>query len=46
MALFVKGGGGKLSVTSSVPCKIFSRYPIAGMNDISVDQRILRLEYR
>lgn len=46
MALFIKGGGGKISITSSGPCKIFSRYQIAGMNYISVDQRILYLEHR
>lgn len=46
MALFIKGGGGRISVTSSGPCKIFSRYQIAGMSYISVDQRILYLEHR
>lgn len=46
MALFIKGGGVKIYITSSGPCKIFSRCQIAGMNYISVDQRILYLEHR
>lgn len=46
MALFIKGCREKISVASSGPCKIFSRYQIVGMNYISVDQRILCLEHR
>lgn len=46
MALFIKGGGGKISITSSGLCKVFPRYEIANVNYVSVCQRILYLEHR
>lgn len=46
MALFIKGGGGKISITSSGLCKVFPRYEIASMNYVSAYQIILYLEHR